>query len=73
MIKNCPKVNHSQEMPNNPEEETSRSKILRIQEKPKTVINSLYQSKEGVHKTKLGVNLDQTCDLRNQGTLLLNW
>jgi hypothetical protein len=47
MIKNYPKVNHSQEMPSNPVEETSRSKLIRIPEKPIKVRNGLIIKKDG--------------------------
>ena len=48
MIKNYPKVNHSQEMPINREVETIRSKLLPILEKPIKVRNGLRQKKDGV-------------------------
>jgi hypothetical protein len=74
MIKNYPKVNHSQEMPSNPVEETSRSKLLQILEKLIKVRNGLRQKKDGVqNKIKLRTNLNETFDIRNQDTLIKSW
>jgi hypothetical protein len=74
MIKNYPKVNHSQGMPSNPEKETSRSKLLQILEKLIKVRNGLRQKKDGVqNKIKLRTNLNETFDIRNQDTLIKSW